>query len=130
MLIVVLALCVVGATALATAIVTGNGFVAWVAIAACIIGFALLIVDLQRVRQRREAVKLPRMDVGPFGRHISDYAASARPAHDTPIHDDHEIERDVVREERVLHPDTGPLEPDISAEEANETMRRFFFRRR
>lgn len=128
MLIVVSALCVVGMAALATALVAGTGFVAWVTIAACLAGFALLVVDLQRARQRPEAVGLPRSDIGPFGRHISDYAASTRPAHDAPIHDDHEIERDVVREERVLHPDTGPFERDVSAEEVNETMRRFSLR--
>jgi hypothetical protein len=129
MLIVVLVLCVVGWTALATAVVTENGFVGWVTIAACLVGLTMLIVDLQRTRQRRDVVSLPTTDVPPFGRHISDYAASARPAHDAPIHDDHEIERDVVREEWVLHPDTGPLEPDVSAEEANETMRRFSYGR-
>ncbi len=55
MLIVALVLAVVGLAALVTAIVTSNEVVAWVCIAASVIGVILLIVDALRERQRSRA---------------------------------------------------------------------------
>ncbi len=52
MLIVALVLAVIGLAALVTAVVTSNEVVAWVCIAASVIGVILLIVDAIRERQR------------------------------------------------------------------------------
>ena len=52
MLIAALVLAVVGLAALVTAVVTSNELVAWVCIAASVIGVILLIVDAIRERQR------------------------------------------------------------------------------
>lgn len=51
MLIVALVLAVVGLAALVTAVVTSNELVAWVCIAASVLGVILLIVDAIRERQ-------------------------------------------------------------------------------
>jgi hypothetical protein len=53
MLIVALVLAVIGLAALVTAVVTSNELVAWVCIAASVIGVILLIVDAIRERQSR-----------------------------------------------------------------------------
>jgi hypothetical protein len=55
MLIVALVLAVIGLAALVTAVVTSNELVAWVCIAASVLGVLLLIVDALRERQRRGA---------------------------------------------------------------------------
>ena len=52
MLIVALVLAVVGLAALVTAVVTSNELIAWVCIAASVIGVLLLIVDALRDRKR------------------------------------------------------------------------------
>ena len=52
MLIVALVLAVIGLAALVTAVVTSNELVAWVCIAASVLGVILLIVDAIRERQR------------------------------------------------------------------------------
>jgi hypothetical protein len=52
MLIVALVLAVIGLAALVTAVVTSNEVVAWVCIAASVLGVVLLIVDAIRERQR------------------------------------------------------------------------------
>ena len=54
MLIVALVLAVVGLAALVTAVVTGNELIAWVCIAASVIGVLLLIIDAIRERQGRD----------------------------------------------------------------------------
>jgi hypothetical protein len=62
MLIVALVLAVIGLAALVTAVVTSNELVAWVCIAASVLGVILLIVDAIRERQGRvpdEAVAAP-----------------------------------------------------------------------
>ena len=51
MLIVALVLAVIGLAALVTAVVTSNALVAWICIAASLIGVILLIVDAIRERQ-------------------------------------------------------------------------------
>jgi hypothetical protein len=55
MLIVALVLAVIGLAALVTAVVTSNELIAWVCIAASVIGVVLLIVDAVRERSRRDA---------------------------------------------------------------------------
>jgi hypothetical protein len=51
-LIVALVLAVVGLAALVTAVVTSNELIAWVCIAASVIGVVLLIIDALRERSR------------------------------------------------------------------------------
>ncbi|MFI5511615.1 phage holin family protein [Mycobacterium sp. NPDC051804] len=55
MLIVALVLAVIGLAALVTAVVTSNELIAWVCIAASVIGVVLLIVDAIRDRSRNDA---------------------------------------------------------------------------
>jgi hypothetical protein len=55
MLIVALVLAVIGLAALVTAVVTSNELIAWVCIAASVIGVVLLIVDAVRERSRGSA---------------------------------------------------------------------------
>jgi hypothetical protein len=55
MLIVALVLAVIGLAALVTAVVTSNELIAWVCIAASVIGVVLLIVDAIRDRSRDDA---------------------------------------------------------------------------
>ncbi|BBY15424.1 phage holin family protein [Mycolicibacterium litorale] len=52
MLIIALVLAVVGLAALVTAVVTGNALIAWVCIAASVVGVVLLIIDAVRERSR------------------------------------------------------------------------------
>jgi hypothetical protein len=52
MLIVALVLAIIGLAALVTAVVTSNELIAWVCIAASVIGVLLLIVDALRERSR------------------------------------------------------------------------------
>jgi membrane protein implicated in regulation of membrane protease activity len=54
MLIIALVLAVIGLAALVTAVVTSNELIAWVCIAASVVGVVLLILDALRERQRRE----------------------------------------------------------------------------
>jgi hypothetical protein len=56
MLIVALVLAVIGLAALVTAVVTSNELVAWVCIAASVLGVILLIVDAIRERQSRAPI--------------------------------------------------------------------------
>ncbi len=55
MLIIALVLAVIGLAALVFAVVTSNELVAWVCIAASVLGVLLLIVDALRERRRRES---------------------------------------------------------------------------
>jgi len=57
MLIVALVLAVIGLAALVTAVVTSNELVAWVCIAASVLGVILLIIDAIRERQRSGAAE-------------------------------------------------------------------------
>jgi membrane protein implicated in regulation of membrane protease activity len=59
MLIVALVLAVIGLAALVTAVVTSNELIAWVCIAASVIGVVLLIVDALRERSGRDAGEAP-----------------------------------------------------------------------
>lgn len=62
MLIVALVLAVIGLAALVTAVVTSNEVIAWVCIAASVIGVLLLIVDALRERSRRDDTAGPVTD--------------------------------------------------------------------
>jgi hypothetical protein len=55
MLIIALVLALIGLVALVFAVVTSNELVAWVCIAASVVGVVLLILDALRERQRRDA---------------------------------------------------------------------------
>lgn len=55
MLIIALVLAVIGLAALVTAVVTSNELIAWVCIAASVLGVLLLIIDAIRERQHRDA---------------------------------------------------------------------------
>ncbi len=55
MLIIALVLAVIGLAALVFAVVTSNEFIAYICIAASVLGVVLLIVDALRERQRRAA---------------------------------------------------------------------------
>jgi len=55
MLIIALVLAVIGLAALVTAVVTSNELIAWVCIAASVIGVILLIIDALRERSRGQA---------------------------------------------------------------------------
>jgi hypothetical protein len=55
MLIIALVLAVIGLAALVFAVVTSNELVAWVCIAASVLGVVLLIIDALQERQRRDA---------------------------------------------------------------------------
>jgi hypothetical protein len=59
MLIVALVLAVIGLAALVTAVVTSNELIAWVCIAASVIGVLLLIVDAVRERSKGDGEKAP-----------------------------------------------------------------------
>ncbi|OBB95218.1 hypothetical protein [Mycobacterium sp. 852002-40037_SCH5390672] len=54
MLIIALVLALIGLVALVFAVVTSNELVAWVCIAASVVGVVLLILDALRERQHRE----------------------------------------------------------------------------
>ena len=62
MLIVALVLAVIGLAALVTAVVTSNELIAWVCIAASVVGVVLLIVDALRERSRRDSGEQARGD--------------------------------------------------------------------
>ena len=62
MLIVALVLAVIGLAALVTAVVTSNELVAWVCIAASVLGVILLIIDAIRERQSRDLVSVDAED--------------------------------------------------------------------
>jgi hypothetical protein len=59
MLIVALVLAVIGLAALVTAVVTSNELIAWVCIAASVVGVLLLIIDAVRERSRGDAGEAP-----------------------------------------------------------------------
>jgi hypothetical protein len=83
MLIIALVLAVIGLAALVFAVVTSNELIAWVCIAASVLGVVLLIIDAVQERQRREAgtiskepasVDEPESKVGSSGDTASEYA--------------------------------------------------------
>jgi hypothetical protein len=59
MLIVALVLAVIGLAALVTAVVTSNELIAWVCIAASVVGVVLLIIDALRERSQGQTSEAP-----------------------------------------------------------------------
>jgi hypothetical protein len=88
MLIVALVLAVIGLAALVTAVVTSNELIAWVCIAASVVGVVLLIVDALRERSRGDAAETPAEahDVEP--EYAEDYPEEA------PVAQDYDAESD------------------------------------
>jgi membrane protein implicated in regulation of membrane protease activity len=84
MLIVALVLAVIGLAALVTAVVTSNELIAWVCIAASVIGVLLLIVDALRERSRNESSESPEpaAEADEQPGHVEDYPEEAPVAHD------------------------------------------------
>lgn len=91
MLIVALVLAVIGLAALVTAVVTSNELIAWVCIAASVIGVVLLIVDAIRDRSRNDDGAVERDEVTEFD---EEYPESADPAAEP----DYEAETTVVEQ--------------------------------
>jgi len=76
MLIVALVLAVIGLAALVTAVVTSNELIAWVCIAASVIGVLLLIVDAVRERSRgknAQESEAPAVEHNPEVQYYEDY---------------------------------------------------------
>ncbi|MGV0852843.1 DUF308 domain-containing protein [Mycolicibacterium phlei] len=77
MLIVALVLAVIGLAALVTAVVTSNELIAWVCIAASVIGVLLLIIDAVRERSKgRSAAReseAPLVEHNPEVQYYEDY---------------------------------------------------------
>jgi hypothetical protein len=104
MLIVALVLAVIGLAALVTAVVTSNELIAWVCIAASVIGVVLLIVDALRERSKGDA---------------SEPTAEAD-------HDEAEFAEDYPEEAPVAQDDDGDAETtavephgDVAGEDSN-----------
>lgn len=92
---------------------TTSGAIAWICIGVIAAGCTVLIVDAAlRLRgvpsdpggpHGRDPAAVPQSDARAFaGEHIPDYSATDPPAADAPVHDDHEIERDLLRHNEVL----------------------------
>ncbi|HEY6648295.1 MAG TPA: DUF308 domain-containing protein [Mycobacterium sp.] len=82
MLIVALVLAVIGLAALVTAVVTSNELIAWVCIAASVIGVVLLIVDALRERSKGETSEAPTEAEAEEAEYAEDYPEEAPVAHD------------------------------------------------
>lgn len=81
MLIVALVLAVIGLVALVTAVVTGNEVIAWVCIAASVVGVVLLIVDALRERRGAADDDVPAADDGSDDNFDADYPEDAAEEH-------------------------------------------------
>ncbi|BBY42158.1 hypothetical protein [Mycolicibacterium celeriflavum] len=93
MLIVALVLAVIGLAALVTAVVTSNELIAWVCIAASLIGVLLLIVDAVRERSRGRAAAADEKQADAEPEYYEDYPDDT-PASDEPRHVDESSEAD------------------------------------
>jgi hypothetical protein len=124
---IVAVIAIVSWAAVVTAGVTSSTAIAGVAIAASLIGLTLLVFDAFRARERRKAESATGGLVR-IGARYPDYGAFDRAPQDALIHDDHEVDREIMREERVLHSDTGPRQRDISGLRARETIADTHFR--
>ena len=96
MLIVALVLAVIGLAALVTAVVTSNELIAWVCIAASVVGVLLLIVDALRERSRGDAAETPAEANDDEPEFAEDYPDEAPVAQD----DDAESEAETTAVER------------------------------
>ena len=108
MLIVALVLAVIGLAALVTAVVTSNELIAWVCIAASVIGVLLLIVDAVRERSRGGA---------------EESAADADEAEPQPEFDEEYPEEPLVAEEpeRESDAETTAVTTELRDERDDET---------
>ncbi|WP_197374689.1 phage holin family protein [Mycolicibacterium baixiangningiae] len=105
MLIIALVLAVVGLAALVAAVVTGNALIAWVCIAASVIGVVLLIVDAVRERSRTAGGTPAADDTGTpddFDAEYPDEADSAEhfEADETAVESDPDADTRAVPDER------------------------------
>jgi hypothetical protein len=82
MLIVALVLAVIGLAALVTAVVTSNELIAWVCIAASVIGVVLLIVDALRERSKGDEAHAPAEAEAEEPEYAEDYPEEAPVAQD------------------------------------------------
>ncbi|BBY09787.1 hypothetical protein [Mycobacterium marseillense] len=73
MLVIALVLALIGLVALVFAVVTSNELVAWMCIAASVVGVVLLILDALRERQHREAGVAEDQDAGETASDEDDY---------------------------------------------------------
>jgi len=122
MLIVALVLAVVGLAALVTAVVTSNELIAWVCIAASVIGVLLLIVDALRDRKRdgdeasAEAAEAAEADAVVYDEDYPDEAPVASDYQDSPAADgsaDADVEpvpHDREEDTTVLTPEHEPYD--------------------
>jgi hypothetical protein len=85
-------LAVIGLAALVTAVVTSNELIAWVCIAASVIGVVLLIVDAIRDRSRDDAGEAEKDSVAEFDEEYPE--ESATPA----VEPEYEAETTVVEQ--------------------------------
>lgn len=94
MLIVALVLALIGLGALVLAVVTSNELIAWVCIAASVMGVVLLIVDAVRDRSKGDADEADAEDSDEFeSDYVEDYPEEAPIADeydDVPIADEHD----------------------------------------
>jgi hypothetical protein len=128
MLRVALGTAVIGVTAVVTGIVTGIPSIAWFGAGAGAFGLMLMIVNARLERQRRDAESAAAAPTRRYNARHSDYGPSDRPAPDALIHDNHDVERGLAREEHSQHHDTGPRERDISKYLAFEEINRSHMR--
>ncbi len=123
MLIAALAVATIGLAALVTAFVSGNEAIGWVSIAGSVIGFSLLAVDAVRVRRHPAVQSTEEPEEEEILHFEADYPDDITSV-DAPVHaGDHAVQREIMQEERVVHPDTGPRDPDTTREEVAEVLR-------
>ncbi|MUL65974.1 hypothetical protein BOO86_15970 [Mycobacterium sp. CBMA 234] len=126
MLLVVLVLAAASWVLVTIGSVTQMHWLAWAGIGLAVVGLVVLLVDKLRNRgSRSESVD---DDAVQIGKHFPDYDASAHPAHDAMVHDDHEVEREMWKEEDFVHHDDGPSDLDISGFRAADTIGDTHFR--
>ena len=129
MLIVALVLAVVGLAALVTAVVTSNELIAWVCIAASVIGVLLLIVDALRDRKRDgddEAAETTEADAVIYDEDYpeeapvaSDYQGS--PAADVSADADVEpVPHDREEDTTVLTPEHEPYDKPVAGDDSTK----------
>lgn len=116
MLIVALVLAVIGLAALVTAVVTSNELVAWVCIAASVIGVILLIVDAIRERQHRRVDDAEPVTAAVAGQNIAESMESSATAETTAYADTDETVDSTYSTFDADYPD----DEAVAAEQAEE----------
>jgi hypothetical protein len=128
MLRVAQAVAVIGVAAVVVGFLTDNPIIAWLSVGVGALGLILIIVNARLERQRREAEAHAAAPTRRYNARHPDYGPSDRPAPDALIHDNHDVERGLAREEHSQHKDTGPRERDISKYLAFEQLNRTHIR--